>query len=161
MRSSSRRFAGTGVLMGLIVLTLGASCSVLGVDEYDEELDRLNAARAAWASQGIDSYSIVVQRLCFCGGGTVPARVVVRNGARISVTVVETGEPVDPQFAQYYLTVAELFDFVEDAIDRKAFSIVVDYHRELGVPLSIAIDYIENAADEEMAFEISDFQSLR
>lgn len=161
MRWSSSRFAGTGTVIAMMALTMGASCSVLGIDRYDDELERLNAARSVWASQGIDSYSIVLRRLCFCGGGTAPARVIVRNGERISVTVIETGEPIDPEFAQYYLTVKELFDFVEDAIDRKAHRIDVEYDPEIGLPLSISIDYDENAVDEEMAFEVSEFASLR
>ncbi len=102
----------------------------------------------------------MLQRLCFCGGGTAPAEVVVRNGQRVSVTIVETGEPVPAQFASLYLTVDELFDFVEDAIDRKAHRIDVEYDPDLGVPIEISIDYEENVIDEEMAFRASSFTPL-
>jgi hypothetical protein len=145
-------------LLAAIPLVLGASCSVLGVDGYDDERERLEAARAAWQAQGIDSYSYVLQRSCFCGGGTTPAVVVVEAGERVSVTAVASGEPIDAPFAELYLTIDELFDFVEDAIDRKAHEITVSYDAERGIPLSVSIDYDENTIDEEMAFMASQFQ---
>lgn len=148
-------------IVAVALVLVGVSCSVLGLDEYDRERDRLEAARAQWRAQGFDSYSFMLQRLCFCAGGTDPATVVVHKGERISVTVVETGEPVPAEFAQYYLTVAELFDFIEDAIDREAYSIEVEYEASLGYPTSIAIDYLRNVIDEEMAFEASALQPYR
>jgi hypothetical protein len=74
---------------------------------------------------------------------------------------VETGQPVPDQFAQYYLTVEELFDFILDAVERKAFKIEVDYDRTYGYPTSIRVDYIQNAIDEEMAFQASALVPLR
>lgn len=147
-------------MLALVPIGLGG-CTVLGIDEYDAERDRLEDARQLWSAQGWDSYAFTLQRLCFCAGGTDPAEVVVLAGARVSVTVLETGLPVPAEYAQYYLTVAELFDFVEDAIDRKAHEIVVSYHRTLGYPVSVRIDYIENAIDEEMAFAASAMRGLR
>jgi len=143
-------------LVLLLAATQAGSCgSVLGGDEYATERERLEAARDAWAARGWDSYSFVLQRLCFCGGGTEPADVVVEAGVRVSVTSRLTGEPIPEEWWQYYLTVPELFDFIEDAIDRKAHSIDVTYAPGAGWPTHIAIDYIENAIDEEMAFEAS------
>lgn len=159
-RSTRLRRISQFAVLAVLPALLGA-CSVVGIDGYDDDRDRLETARAVWRSQGIDSYSFVLQRLCFCAGGTEPATVLVRGGERISVTVVETGQPVPADFTQYYLTVDELFDFIADAIDRKAHSIRVSYHATLGHPTSIAIDYLENAIDEEMAFEASALQPMR
>jgi len=138
-----------------------AGCSVLDLDGYDDERERLEANRAAWEAQGIDSYEFVLRRLCFCAGGTNPALVRVRNGERLSVTDTATGEPIDEQLVEYYLTVPELFDFIADAIDRKAHRIDVTYDRTFGFPSSISIDYLENAIDEEMAFEAKNLQPER
>jgi Family of unknown function (DUF6174) len=144
----------------IAVAGLGA-CSVLDVDGRDSEREKLEAHRAQWQSQGVDSYEFVLRRLCYCGGGTTPATVVVRNGQRVSVTDVETGMPIAENFAQYYLTIDELFDFIADAIDRKAYQIDVTYDAAYGFPRQISIDYLENAIDEEMAFEASSFQPQR
>lgn len=152
----SRTKRAVQALFFLLTVTVAGSCgSVLGDDEYATERERLAAAREAWAARGWDSYSFVLQRLCYCAGGTDPADVVVEAGVRVSVTSRLTGESIPEEWQQYYLTVPELFDFIEDAIDRKAFSIDVTYASGAGWPTHIAIDYLENAIDEEMAFEAS------
>ena len=155
------RSKATHTLLFLLAVVAAGSCSVLGNDEYDAERDRLAAARRSWAAQGWDSYTFILRRLCFCGGGTDPAEVVVQSGVRVSVTDVQTGEPIPAEWRQYYLTVPELFDFIEDAIDRKAYQIDVTYHAETGFPTHVQIDYIENAIDEEMGFEVSGLTSNR
>jgi hypothetical protein len=147
--------------LGAAFAALTASCGIFDPDGRDDVRDDLAAAKELWRSQGFDSYEFVLRRLCFCGGGTEPAAVVVRNGARVSVTVVETGQPMPANFAQYYLTVPELFTFIEDAIARDADSIVVSYDRQYGFPTSIRIDYARNTADEEMAYEASALRPLR
>jgi Family of unknown function (DUF6174) len=154
--------AGRGARMVIAVALAGLSaCSVLDIDGRESEREKLEAHRSQWQAQGVDSYEFVLRRLCFCGGGTSPATVVVRNGQRVSVTDVETGTPIPENFVQYYLTIDELFDFVADAIDRKAYQIDVTYDATFGFPTRIAIDYIENAVDEEMAFEASSFLPQR
>jgi len=151
----------THTLLLLLAVGGAGSCSVLGNDEYDTERDRLAAARRSWAAQGWDSYTFILRRLCFCAGGTDPAEVVVQSGARVSVTDVQTGQPVPAEWVEYYLTVPELFDFIEDAIDRKAHQIDVAYNADTGYPTHIRIDYIENAIDEEMAFEVGGLTAIR
>ena len=153
---------GIALVAVLLLETVALSgCNLLDPDEFDDETERLEESRGKWRSQGIDDYEFVLRRLCFCGGGTNPARVVVRDGLRLSVTDTTTGEPIPAQFAQYYLTVEELFDFIADAIERRAHSIDVEYHAAFGYPTSIRIDYIENAIDEEMAFEAGNLRPLR
>jgi len=158
LRSGKRNAARTAILVAMTGLS---ACSVLDTDGRESERERLEANRAQWESQGVDSYEFVLRRLCFCAGGTSPARVIVRSGQRLSVTDVESGAPVPEAFAQYYLTIDELFDFIADAIDRKAHEIDVTYDATFGFPTRIAIDYIENAIDEEMAFEASLFLPQR
>ncbi|MCI0435794.1 MAG: DUF6174 domain-containing protein [Gemmatimonadetes bacterium] len=145
---------GHGLALAAVVVMAPAACTSTGPDEGGDR-QALEAARALWRSQRYDSYEFVEQRLCFCGGGIEPATVVVRNGARISVTVVATGEPIPEQFSQYYLTVEELFDFILDAWDRDAHEVEVTYHATLGYPTSIDVDYLENAIDEEMSYRAS------
>lgn len=148
-----RRLGRLVTILGAISLIV-AGCLFTGPGEGSDR-EALEQARARWRAQGYDSYNFVLQRLCFCGGGVEPATVVVRAGRRISVTVVATGQPVPEQWAQYFLTVEELFDFIIDAWDRDAHKVSVQYHATLGYPTSIDIDYLANAIDEEMAFRAS------
>jgi hypothetical protein len=55
----------------------------------------------------------------------------------------------------FFLTVDELFEVVQDAIDQEAYSLTVGYHAQLGYPTSIDIDYLLNAVDEEVSFRAS------
>lgn len=142
------------------MLAVSAACSVLDPDGYSDERERLEAAREKWRSQNIQDYSLVQRRLCFCGYVN-PVTMVVRNNVVISLTDNTTGEPVSTLFRPWYFTVEGLFDFIEDAIDREAHSITVAYDVARGYPVSINIDYIENAIDEEMAYEVSAFQPMR
>jgi hypothetical protein len=158
MRSRRRPVINLFGLLLVFPLALGASCSVLGIDSYDDERERLEAARDAWEARNVDSYSYVLRRICFCAGATQPARVVVQDGQKVSVTLVETGEPVSQAELEFFLTIDELFDFIQDAIDREAHRIDVTYDPDRGIPLTISIDYEELAVDEEMAFEVSQFE---
>ena len=158
MISATRSMDASFLAMCLVV---AGGCTVIGIDQYGAEREKLEDARRLWQAQGWDSYAFTLQRLCFCAGGTDPAEVVVRNNERVSVTDIGTGEPIPAEFVQYYLTVPELFDFIEDAIDREAHEIDVSYDPSAGYPVAIQIDYIQNAIDEEMAFEASALRALR
>ena len=110
----------------------------------------LRAARARWASSGVDSYELTVRRLCFCGF-VEPVRVKVVDGVIVSRTVVSTGDPVPAVYASYYPDVPGLFAIVEEAADdADEFDAVFD--PSYGYPAEISIDWIENAVDDEEAY---------
>lgn len=110
----------------------------------------LRAARARWASSGIDSYELTVRRLCFCGF-VEPVRVKVVNGAIVSRTVVTTGEPVPELFASYYPDVPGLFAIVEEAAN-EADDLDTEFDPNYGYPAEISIDWWENAVDDEVVY---------
>ncbi len=147
-------------LLLMLIAIAGTSCRGLDDDSGGEQ-QRLDANRARWRDQHVDSYTYVLTRICFCADANRPASVVVRNGQRISVTDVASGQPVVAGLAPLYLTVDELFDFIANAIDRKAAKIDVQYDATLGYPTSIAIDYSVNIADEEMSFKTAALQTQR
>ena len=49
---------------------------------------------------------------------------------------------------------------VQDAIDREAHRLDAEYDRGYGFPASVSIDYDEMVIDEEMAFFVTDFDTL-
>src|SRR5262245_33932657 len=70
---------------------------------------QLRRAEARWHASGISSYSMVVERSCFCGQPYVgPARVLVQNGAVVSVTFLP--DPTQSVGVNGYPTVESLFD---------------------------------------------------
>lgn len=141
----------THIVLGLVLLTLGCS------DIYGPQKNELSAARDLWVQSSSDGYSYEFRRSCFCPPDyTSLIRIEVLGGVVNSAIYVDTGNPVtDPTIA---LTIAELFDEIQTAIDNEAFSIVATYDPVLGHPVSVSIDFIENAVDDEMAFSVSAFQ---
>ena len=141
------------------VFFLALALSACGSNPFSptEELDD---AREKWDRQGIDSYSFTIREICFCPielGG--PFRVVVRDGRPVSITRVETGEAAAPE-GHVPVTIDQLFAITREAM-READEVEVDYDPTYGFPASVRIDRIENAVDDEVYYEATDFQPLR
>ena len=47
---------------------------------------------------------------------------------------------------------------IQDAIDGMAFSVIAEYDAEAGYPISVSIDHIEHAIDDEMGLTVASFQ---
>jgi hypothetical protein len=118
---------------------------------------QLNQNRELWDSQGWQDYRMEFQWSCFCVIEYVsPVVVTVSGGDNIDAVVfAENGQPVGELISDGYETVDGLFDLIQDAIDRNAFSISVEYHPELGYPISASIDYDQMMADEERGFVVT------
>lgn len=142
--------------MVLALMVLGACTSPFGPQQ-----DELSDARARWSSQGPETYLYDLQRLCFCGGDALRvARILVSEGQVVSGVWVESGEPITDYPFGELPTVEDLFAEIQDAIDRDAYSLEVEYHEQRGFPIYVAIDYSPNIADEEMAFEVSALEEV-
>ena len=115
-----------------------------------------------WEQANIYNYHITVSNSCFCiPDARGPVVIRVRNGQTTSITSVATGKPVNPQFFQKYDTIPELFNIIQDAINRKASNLDVEYNAKLGYPTKINIDYNSQIADEEIFVTIENFQELQ
>jgi hypothetical protein len=139
----------------LVFLT--AACS----EPLGPQQDELTEAVARWEEAGLQDYVFEFQRLCFCGGDTIRrVRIEVRNGSVSAATYVDDGSPVREEYRTDLPTIEDLFEEIQDAIDREAHSLAASYHADRGYPTSVAIDYIENAVDEEMAFNVYSLEAL-
>jgi hypothetical protein len=110
----------------------------------------LSAARKAWKSQGVPSYTYLLSVNCFCPP-TTDVKIVVRRGIPSAKT---------PARLKDQATVPRLFRTIQDAIDRKAAKLVVTYGPR-GVPRSIFIDSDERIADEEIGYLVRRFARLK
>lgn len=151
------------LLAALVVLAPLAGCPVPVAPSAEdapaptggaERSPDLDAARERWQEAGFDAYQMTLQRSCFCPEDyRGPFEVTVRNGAVESATF--NGTAVD---AERVLTVADLFDLLEDAYDQGAARVDVTFDDELGYPTSLYIDYNEQMADEEVGYTVSSVQ---
>jgi Family of unknown function (DUF6174) len=131
----------------LTLLVAGAACETTTAPA---EGDNLAAARALWNAKGASSYSYKVNRSCDCVLGGSLMTVTVVNGSVISAEYVDSRLAVDQALLTYVLTVPDLFDLIQDALDRKAAYLAVTYDPIYGYPTHIEIDYSANTMDDEM-----------
>ncbi|MUG98791.1 hypothetical protein F7734_43470 [Scytonema sp. UIC 10036] len=126
-------------------------------------LRRLQFNRNRWNEQNIVNYRYTFSNGCFCiPDARGPVVIEVRNGQTTSITSVETGQPVtNPEFFQQYNTIPKLFNVIQDAINRKAESLNVEYNAKLGYPTQINIDYSAQIADEEVFLTIEKFEEIQ
>lgn len=131
-------------LIILIIPFLTVSCSQGNNDK---------SPREKWDDQGIANYAFEVQVGCFCGiAGWTPAQVTVVNENVVSAKRLSDDESVPANILGAIPSVETLFETIGSAREQDAHSVEVDYHPSLGYPTSIAIDYIENAVDDEISY---------
>ena len=146
------------VLLGWGVVGGGEEASADAPAAADQAT--LDANRALWGSLAIQDYRLTTQRSCFCPF-TDPVRVLVRDGQ-----IVEAGDPFGfpgdpgdaPAFAVF--SVDDLFDEVQAAIDQPAADLVVEYDTQNGIPLTISVDQIALAIDDEFTITVQRFHSV-
>jgi hypothetical protein len=146
-----RRLALASVVLAA---SLAASCSLItgGESNLREVYD---SARTKWAEQGVRSYTVDMNIACFCPVGGNPVQVQVRDGAVVSVTPLQGGQPVNTSSFGQYPTVDRLFEIIGDAIDRKADRIFTTYDPDRNFPTRIEIDYRRNAIDDEVVYNVA------
>jgi hypothetical protein len=141
-------------LLALPLVAALAGCVIITGHDDDDRHD-LDKHRRRWRSANVASYEYEIRRSCGeCPAeSTEPVRVVVRNRAITSMTYVRTGLPVPAHYYGLFPTVEGLFGIVEDAIDRDAAALSVDYDAAYAYPTFISIDYAVNVIDDEIGIQ--------
>lgn len=157
IRPSGLRSGALGMLMAIGL----SGCLLASSERHDDVQRELNRNRRQWEAQGIEDYRFVARRACYCGQEAVgPVVVEVRDGEIAAQTYQETDQPVTPTYAGLWPTMDGVFDIVQDAIDRDAHQIRVEYDPEHAFPTTISIDYVEQAIDEELGFNVEELEVL-
>lgn len=146
-------------LLILLSILFFSSCNLLGENGKQDDLE---ANRQRWQKFKIDNYEFEVRKACFCPDYLYPAIIVVRDDTVNTVLNPQTREPLrnpdtkkEVRFSGYK-TIDELFNVVEDAIQKDAVHLQVKYDRTLGYPKQIAIDFQTQVADDEVSYNIID-----
>ena len=117
--------------------------------------NRLAEQRALWAAQGLTDYTFDVKKVCYCPAYLVAdVRITVVGGVITGVTDIATGDALGPDLMEYFRTINGLFDLVQDAYNRNAHEVQVEFDPSRGYPTRIWIDYVMMMADEEMGFTL-------
>ncbi len=151
--------------IGVTILTLlvAAGCSIFSVDNRDHQLS-LDDSRSRWEASGITDYAMRFQRLtsCFICQPTdlIAVRLTVRGDTIREVLDIAQNQPLTDFAPGVFLTVDELFDFIQEAIDLDAAEIDVSYDRILGYPIDITVDISRRFFDDETSFQVREFTEL-
>ena len=135
----------------LIATPLLAGCVIFESKDTDL-LANLADARARWEAGGTVNYTMYFQRQCiFCPVDVInPVELTVRDDLIEAVFDLELEVPKAEWQDGVYLTVLELFDTVQDAIDLSASDIDVIYDETLGYPIEIHIDFNRRFVDDDI-----------
>src|SRR5262249_48797285 len=99
---------------------------------------------------------------CFCAfTQRMPLTIEVQGGKVVSMTYND-GSPVpeaDRQIFASYETIDGLFNFTQDAIS-KADQIKVEYDSTYGYPSDVQIDFVKNAADDELYLTVQSLEPI-
>ena len=112
----------------------------------------LDTNRALWDSYRAVDYDYYYQRSCFCMYDyTKQFQVEVRNNTVDAAFVAEDGAPAKPDVLLNWIpTINGIFDQIQGAIDRSAYSMTIRYNETYGYPEELSIDYNVMMADEEL-----------
>ena len=142
----------------------GGTGGALPGEQPDEQDERYARALAQWAGTGVDSYTMLVDRSCFCVYEPADhVRVSVANGVvqaatgRAEASIdAEYTIPIPKSDYRAWYTVNGLFDVVEEA-GQEASQVSVSYDAEYGFPDKIDLDFILQVADDELHYSVREF----
>lgn len=154
------------IYMLAIVLLLSACSSLFNDNEENATLD---SSLNKWGQENYSHYAFIVDRSCFCPGGFYPAMVVVEADTVSTALDPNTNKPIpidsltggaDKSYSNFYPTIDDLFELIEDARQQDADILEVTYNDEFGYPEKIVIDYSTAMADEEISYTISGYSPI-
>lgn len=139
----------------IITLTIFTGCN-----DNDSELDELATMRQRWEKLGLQNYSYEAGYNCFCGG-TGPYILEFING-ELDTVYLSDGEASEVDYETMRettedLVIENLFDKIQENIDRNPHSFNVEYNLQYFFPKEAYFDFDENIADEELGYYIRDF----
>lgn len=150
------KFRALCVMVPMLLLATLPGCGLGDDDQFQNQ--NLAQARTRWESKDVVSYSYILELQCFCAPASElePVLVTVRNGEVVSLQYWDPDPtkrtPAPASIFGPYDTVEELFDLVEDAIDRDADVLQVGYDATYGFPSAVNVDYQEGGSDQLLFF---------
>ena len=154
------------VLIVVAVLVLAALIYVLAFGmPGSSQADQLDANLQKWQAQDVAHYRMKVNIGCFCPFfDRMPVTVEVRDGQVLSVTdsqgqPVAADDPIRSFGNEPLMTMPGIFAYAREAL-QTADETTLSYDPTLGYPVSLNIDRIELAIDDEMSVLISEFEVL-
>jgi hypothetical protein len=133
-----------------------AACSGLGQSEFERN-------RQKWQDAGISHYRYDLFIGCFCVfSQDMPLAIEVQDGEIVSMEY-QSGKEIDESNREYFrsfATIDRLFSELDADLGGEADKVTVTYDSEYGFPTDMSIDFITEAADDELYLTVSGFEAL-
>jgi hypothetical protein len=143
------------LLVIALVALLVSACSPASQSPLDRN-------RALWEAQGIRHYRFDLTIGCFCVfNDQMPLTIEVQDGQVVSMSAAGGADIGD--FRDFYSgfdTLEKLFDTIAEAVAGQAQTLEVQYDPTYGYPASIYVDPEELVADDEVGYDVANFQIL-
>lgn len=136
-----------------------AACSTGTATEFDKNLTK-------WNDANISHYRYKLFIGCFCPFmEDMPITIEVNNGEIVSMTsangtIIAEMSPLQ-ELLNYYSTIDRVFLKLEADLTGDADEVAVTYYPIYGFPVNVAVDNIKEAVDDEISYQISDFEVLK
>lgn len=138
-------------LLLTILFLLFISCS-----RSNDIIDELKGLEL-WESLNINDYNMTQTISCFCFPYefTQPKDIEVENNLIISI---DGKNPTETVGYSSFMTIDELFDFIESKLDEQPEFYEIEYNEEYGYPETLYFDMSKMIADEEIGYNVSNFK---
>jgi hypothetical protein len=144
---STRAVLGAALLLS----PLAACDGITGVDDLSRAQSELDRNWDRFQSTAPLSYSYTVRVTCACSSDvTRPVTVWVDRGNIEYLLYADDNRPVPLSVANSFPSAEQLFDAIQDAIDRQADYIDIDYDPTYGYPTDVYIDYDRRVSSDEL-----------
>jgi Family of unknown function (DUF6174) len=117
-------------------------------------------ARQKWNNQGLESYTFNYNNSCFCLWASVTFKIAVFENKIVNVSDTAGKEAVDSTEYQYFYTIDQLFDLLEEADKQNAAQLDYSFNKDFGYPEHIYVNYSEQIADDESSYTIDSLRAL-
>jgi hypothetical protein len=112
-----------------------------------------------WRAYRLSSYVLSEAVFCFCDVQS-PCWVYVQNGRIIDVLRQADGSSVPEQQRGMHLTVEQLFDLIARVEADSIAVSLVQYDPRFGYPTRLSIDWMPEAVDDEVRYEVRGVERL-
>ena len=110
---------------------------------------------AKWEELDTSDYYFTQTISCYCTEEyRLPKEVRVVEETIVSIN----GENYNPEVHYDFRTINGFFDFIEEKAKSDPSSFGVSYEEQYGFPIRIALDPVEQIADDEITYRLSDFK---
>ena len=142
------------VVLALLVSLVGCIHPVPPVTTGNPDQDALNKNRALWQKAHLSTYTYTYKIMCFCSPEE-DILVKVQYDNVVAASYSPSNNPVMPERMDELMTIEELFQVIQKAINDEVAQLDVTYNAQLGYPESVYIDVDERMADEERTHMVS------